>query len=158
MKIRQRSRPGLELVRRLREQGPTLAPVSNGQGESPATWRHLEEAVATLGQAEEQAEAMEHVSKVWQAIAAARSHLAELPPARAWQILLWPFRRELAALALASSPDEVDEAAADEAPAYALLQTADGPPDISAWAEEDPPDQDAATRHLGDWPRFVESG
>jgi hypothetical protein len=107
MKIRQQPGSGvkLELVRRLREQEPTLAPVSNGQGESPATWRHLEEAVATLGQAEEQAEAMEHVSKVWQAIAAARSHLAGLPPARAWQILLWPFRRELAALALA--PDEL---------------------------------------------------
>ncbi|GER84390.1 hypothetical protein KTAU_30260 [Thermogemmatispora aurantia] len=157
MKIRQQPGSGvkLELVRRLREQEPTLAPVSNEQGESPATWRHLEEAVATLGQAEEQAEAMEHVSEVWQAIAAARSHLAGLPPARAWQILLWPFRRELAALALASSPDED---AGDEAPACALLQTADGPPDISAWAEEDPPDQDAATRHVGDWPRFVESG
>ncbi len=104
MKIRRQPTPGLELVRRIQEQGPTLVPVSTGQGESPATWRHLEEAVATLGQAEEQAEAMEHVREVWQAIAAARTHLAGLPPARAWQILLWPFRRELAALALV--PDE----------------------------------------------------
>ncbi|MBX5459181.1 MAG: hypothetical protein IRZ31_19995 [Thermogemmatispora sp.] len=154
MKIRQRSTPGLELVRRIQEQGPTLTPTSARQGESPATWRHLEEAVATLGQSEEQAEAMEHVREVWQAIAAARTHLAGLPPARAWQILLWPFRRELAALALAASPDE---AAEDEAPAFALLQTTDGPPDARTSREEEAmPDQDPRTRRLGGLPHLIE--
>nr|BBH92995.1 hypothetical protein KTA_11940 [Thermogemmatispora argillosa] len=99
MKIRQQQAPGLELVRRVEEQKPALRSAAGGPGESLANWRRLEESVAALGQAEEQAEAMDYVCEVWQAIAAARARLTTLPPARAWQILLWPFRRELAALA-----------------------------------------------------------